>query len=146
VIIIRLILKKFTFFCYCVATIEALCSIMKEQNCVLSLFDECSTFMGSFGRYSNGGGAAYDRAFYLELFNGSKSFRRDLSKSRTVVKNPRLNICLLGHPQTFIKAIRYEQEHKDDGLMQRFLTCCPKPVCHHLICSRKLAKLNVRLH
>jgi hypothetical protein len=41
---------------------------MKDQNCVVSLFDERGTVMGSFGRYSYGGGAAYDRAFNLEFF------------------------------------------------------------------------------
>jgi hypothetical protein len=82
--------------------------------------------MASFGRYT-GGGSAYDRAIYLELFNGKKVFRRDLKSARSLVKNSRLNICVLGHPHSFIKAIREERGAYEDGLMQRFLSCCPKP-------------------
>jgi hypothetical protein len=100
---------------------------MKENNCILSLFDEGSPFMGLFGRYSSGG-AAYDRAIVLELFHGLKTFRRVSTKNRTCVKDPRLNICLLSHPCSFVKAICEEQESKEDGLMQRFLTNCPKPM------------------
>ncbi len=90
------------------------------------MFDESSSFYGSFGRYSNGG-ALYERSIYLELFNGKETFRRDLTKKKTRIVNPRLNICLLGHPQFFVKAMREEQSNRDDGLMQRFLSCCPKP-------------------
>ena len=82
--------------------------------------------MGSFGRY-NAGGASLDRAIYLELFNGSEQFRRDLCSKSSVIKNPRLNIGLLGHPSFFIKAMRDEQHTRDDGLMQPFLSCCLKP-------------------
>jgi len=108
------------------ATVEALCSILEDNNCILSLFDESSAFYGSFGRYSNGG-ASYERSIYLELFNGKSTFKRDLKKEKTRIYNPRLNICLLGHPQYFVKAMREEQATRDDGLMQRFLFCSPKP-------------------
>ena len=101
-------------------------SILAKKSCVLSLFDESSGLMGSFGRY-NPGGASLDRAIYLELFNGADEFRRDLCNKSSVVTNPRLNISLLGHPSFFIKAMREEQQIRDDGLMQRFLSCCPKP-------------------
>jgi hypothetical protein len=109
------------------ATVEALISMLEENNCILSLFDEASAFYGSFGRYSNGG-ALYERSIYLELFNAKDTFRRDLKNKKTRIANPRLNICLLGHPQFFVKAMREEQSNRDDGLMQRFLSCCPKPI------------------
>jgi hypothetical protein len=97
-----------------------------NTNCILSLFDESSTFMGSLGRYS-GGGAAYERSIYLELFNGGNSFSRVLSKETFVIENPRLNICMLGHPHEFIKLMREDKKKRDDGLMQRFLSNCPMP-------------------
>jgi hypothetical protein len=121
-----MLLNLKTSFLFSGATVEALCSILEENNCILSLFDESSAFYGSFGRYS-AGGASYERSIYLELFNGKATFKRDLKKEKTRIDNPRLNICLLGHPQFFIKSMREEQATRDDGLMQRFLFCCPKP-------------------
>lgn len=38
---------------------------------------------------------------------------------------------MLGHPSVFIRMINEEKDNYDDGLMQRFLICCPKP----LLCS-----------
>ena len=70
----------------------------------------------------------YERSIYLELFNGKNAFKRDLKREKTRIENPRLNICLLGHPQFFIKSMREEQATRDDGLMQRFLFCSPKPI------------------
>ena len=98
---------------------------MAKENCILSLFDESSQFLGSFGRY-NHGGASYDRSIYLDLFNGRQEFRRDLTNKRTVIKFPRLNICLLGHPVSFFKLMKEEQA-MDDGMMQRFLSSSPMP-------------------
>ncbi len=106
-------------------TVEAVVVILARENCILSLFDESSQFLGSFGRY-NHGGSSYDRSIYLDLFNGRQEFRRDLANKRTVVKFPRLNICLLGHPVSFFKLMKEEQS-LDDGMMQRFLSCSPKP-------------------
>ena len=75
----------------------------------------------------NAGGASYERSIYLELFNGDSTFKRDLKKEKSRIANPRLNLCLLGHPQFFVKSMREEQATRDDGLMQRFLFSCPKP-------------------
>ena len=82
--------------------------------------------MGSFGLYK-AGGSVYDRGIYLELYNACDRFRRDLKSSRTVISNPRCNICIMGHPNKFYKSIQEERFLKDDGLMQRFLSCSPKP-------------------
>ena len=116
-------------------TIEALLAILENKNCTLSLFDESSSFYGSFGRYSPGG-ASYERGIYLELYNTKRSFKRDIKKDMKSEKkkiiNPRVNLCLLGHPQFFIKVIRDEQMNRSDGLQQRFLTCCPKPVFYFI--------------
>ena len=83
-------------------------AILAKENCILSLFDKSSQFLETFGRY-NHGGASYDRSIYLDLFKGRHEFRWDLANKRTVVKFPRLNICLLGHPVSFIKLMKEEQ-------------------------------------
>ena len=59
--------------------------------------DEANMFLSSFGRY-NGGNAQYDRACYNELATGPNRFQRDLKtgEQRINIKDPRLNICLLG--------------------------------------------------
>ena len=81
---------------------------MAKENCILSSFDESSQFLGSFGRYKHGG-ASYDISIYLDLFNVRQEFRRDLTSKRSVIKCPRLNICLLGHPVSFLKLMKEEQ-------------------------------------
>ena len=98
----------------------------KNFNVVLSMFDESSTFMGSLGRYS-GGGAKYERSIYNDLFNGSSTFNRSLSKVSYVIVKPRLNICLLGHASEFIQYMQEERANKDDGLIQRILCSAPMP-------------------
>ena len=112
------------------ATVEALVEILKNVGPTLSLFDESSAFIGALGRYNNGG-HSYDRGVFLQLFNGT-TYNRDLKGSRTRLKNPKLNICLLGHPTSFIRIIREEIENFDDGLLQRFLFCSPDPLLNEL--------------
>ena len=63
----------------------------------MSLWDESASFMSS-GLYKGSNGAGYDRSIILELFNAPKQFKRDLKGERTTITNPRLNICVLGHP------------------------------------------------
>ena len=108
------------------ATVEATCKLLKDLGSILSLFDEASGFMQSFGLYKSGG-SAYDRGIYLELFGARNKFRRDLKSEKTVVTDPRLNISLCGHPNSFLLAIKDEFHQKADGLMQRFLSSCPRP-------------------
>ena len=75
---------------------------MSQQNCNVSFlpFDESETFNGQLGIYN--GGSCYYRSIYNELFNGG-TFSRVLSKIAYIVVNPRLNLCLLGHANEFIK-------------------------------------------
>ncbi|CAF1002011.1 unnamed protein product, partial [Brachionus calyciflorus] len=107
------------------ATVEATIELIKTLGPILSMYDESSSFIGSLGRYTNGG-TNYDRSIYLNLFNGI-TINRDLKCGRTRIKNPKLNICILGHPWAFIRLIKEEIENFDDGLFQRFLMCCPEP-------------------
>ena len=101
---------------------------MSQPNCNVSFlpFDESGTFTGQLGRYS--GGSSYDRSIYNELFNGDGTFSRVLSKVAYIIVNPRLNICLLGHANEFIKYMIEERNCKDDGLIQRLLCNAPMPI------------------
>lgn len=74
--------------------------------------------MGAFGRYS-GGGALYERSIYLELANAGRVFKRDLKNERTKIVAPRLNICVLGHPFSFVEAFNSERSNRDDELTAR---------------------------
>ena len=89
------------------------------------MFDEASMLMGAFGRYI--GGALYDRSIYLELANAGRAFKRDLKTERTKIESPRLNMCVLGHPFSFIEAFHNEKANRDDGLTHRFFAICPLP-------------------
>ncbi len=100
---------------------------MKITQNGLSLWDESASFLSSFGLYKGSNGAVYDRSIILELYNAPKQFKRDLKGSRTLIRNPRLNICVLGHPYSYIRCIQEERNFKDDGMMQRFHMCAPEP-------------------
>ena len=76
---------------------------------------------------SEHGTASYERSIYLELADAGGEFQRDLKSERTFISNPRLNLCLNGHPHEFIQAFQSERGTKDDGLMHRFYAMCPKP-------------------
>ena len=53
-------------------TIEAAQEVIKDSpNGVLCFQDEMSGWFGSMDKYSNARGAAKDRAFWLEAFNGN---------------------------------------------------------------------------
>jgi len=68
---------------------------------MLSMWDEATMFVSSFGRYGNGSAANYDRSVYLEVANAGEVFTRDLKGSRSRIHNPRLQICLLGNLFSF---------------------------------------------
>jgi hypothetical protein len=82
---------------------------------MLSLLDESSQFLGSFG------GLSYHRGVYLELIN---EYIRDLCYKSTHIVNPRLNLYMVGRPSSFFKLTR-EALGMDDGLIQLFLSISP---------------------
>ena len=96
----------------------------------LSLFDESKAFIGALGRNINGG-HSYDRVVFLQIFNGT-TYNSDLKGSRTSLKNPKLNMCLLDHPSSFIRLVREEIDIFEDGLLQRLLFCTPESLLNHL--------------
>ena len=79
------------------ATVEALLFYLEKYQSCLCYWDESSTFMGSFGRYSGASNGSYDRSIYLELANAPSEFRRDLKGTRCYIEEPRLSLCLLGN-------------------------------------------------
>ena len=99
--------------------------LLKNQKNLLCFYDEANSFMGSLGRYN--GGENYERSLFLTLFNAPPSMDRDLKSGRVRLFNPRLNMCLAGHPYSFIEMLQRERKTYDDGLMQRFLICAPLP-------------------
>lgn len=78
------------------ATVEGLLFHLNKLKNVLSLWDEASTFLNSFGLYKGQNSSSYDRSIYNDLYNAPDFYRRDTMNSRQVIKEPRLNICVLG--------------------------------------------------
>jgi hypothetical protein len=102
-------------------TIEAAQDILKDSpDGVLSYQDELSGWFGSMDKYSSPRGAAKDRAFWLEAFNG-QSYSVD-RVGRGAVFIPNLSVSILGgiQPEPIRKLA---EESMDDGLLQR-----PMPV------------------
>ncbi len=60
------------------------------------------------------------------MCNASEFFSRDTKSERIAISNPRLNICINGHPIPFIEALSTQKENYDDGLYHRFFISCPK--------------------
>jgi hypothetical protein len=110
-------------------TVEALVDKLDENPSILPLFDESTAFYGSLGLYKQGAGVSYERSVYLELHNGDSDYNRGLKSKSNYVEKPRFNLSLLGHPSEFIQMVRKEKTNLDDGMIQRFLLCAPKPVC-----------------
>lgn len=82
-------------------TPEALLDLLYDLQSIITIYDESSAFIGNLGRYS-GGNQGFDRSLILELVNGPSVYNRDLKSSKKRCTNPKLNMCLLGHPYTFI--------------------------------------------
>ncbi|RNA08529.1 hypothetical protein BpHYR1_031578 [Brachionus plicatilis] len=92
-------------------TVEALLTNLETNPCMVSFFDESSTFMSSFGLYKGGDGK-YDRSVYLELYTGPDGYDRTLTR----------------HMSDYINFVRQEKNSRDDGLIQRFHICAPRPI------------------
>jgi len=98
-------LKQLTNYFYEAATVEGMVFYLEKFTCMLSMWDEATMFVASFGRYGNGSAANYDRSVYLEVANAGEVFTRDLKGSRSRINNPRLQICLLGNYYSYISLI-----------------------------------------
>jgi hypothetical protein len=72
-------------------TIEATQDILKDSpNGVLCFQDELSGWFGSMDKYSNARGAAKDRAFWLEAFNGAPYSVHRVGRGSVFIETRRL--------------------------------------------------------
>lgn len=136
------------------ATVEALIHYIKLLSSVGSFWDESNTFVASFGLYKNSpSGTSYDRSMFLELYNASDRYYRDLKGERSVLINLRINLALNFHLESLIDFSMSERKTHNDGLLQRFLFHAPEPkfpntqqmrACPPLECSMKVILLVLR--
>jgi len=106
-------------------TIEAAQEILKDSpNGVLSYQDELSGWFGGMDKYSGGKGAAKDRAFWLQSFNGGTYSTNRIGRGSVFIEN--LSVSMLGSIQP--EPIRELAENgSDDGLLQRLIPIVLRP-------------------
>ena len=101
-------------------TIEAAGEVLKDSsNGVLLFQDELSGWFGGMDKYAGGkGGAAKDRAFWLQAFNGGSYSVNRIARGDLWIDN--LSVSLLGgiQPEPIRKLAA---DSVDDGLLQRLL-------------------------
>tara|TARA_R100000365_G_C2748298_1_gene79440 strand:+ start:2026 stop:3714 length:1689 start_codon:yes stop_codon:yes gene_type:complete len=106
-------------------TIEAAQEVLKDSpNGVLCLQDELSGWFGAMDKYSGGRGAAKDRAFWLQSFNGGSYVVNRVGRGSSMIDN--LSVCMLGgiQPEPIRKLAA---EAQDDGLLQRLFPIVVSP-------------------
>jgi len=108
------------------ATSQGVIRLLSEKGSILSLFDEAGAWLSTLNRTPQN--PAGDRAIYLELFNCPAVYNRNLQSGGIRIESPRLNLCILSHPELFIKMIGEELELNNDGMSHRFLTVAPPAV------------------
>jgi hypothetical protein len=91
---------------------------------VLCLHDELSGWFGSMDKYASHRGAAKDRGFWLQSYNGGSYVFDRVSRGSGLVEN--LSVSLLGgiQPETMRKI---SADTVDDGLIQRIVPIVLKP-------------------
>ncbi len=98
-------------------TIEAAQEVLKDSpDGVLCLQDELSGWFGSMDKYSSGRGAAKDRGFWLQAFNGGPYTINRIARGAVLIEN--LSVSLLGGIQPEPMRALAAEAH-DDGLLQR---------------------------
>ncbi len=107
-------------------TIEAAQDVLKDSpNGVLLVQDELSGWFGGMDKYAGAGrGAAKDRSFWLQSFNGGSYTVNRVMRGSSFI--PNLSVCLLGGIQPEpIRAIAKDMQ--DDGLLQRLFPIVLRP-------------------
>lgn len=107
------------------ATIEATQGVLADSpDGVLLAQDELSGWFGSMDKYSGGRGAAKDRGFWLQSFNGGAYAVNRVGRGADLIEN--LSVSLLGGIQPEpIRKIAHESH--DDGLLQRLFPIVLRP-------------------
>jgi hypothetical protein len=100
-------------------TIEAMQEVMKDSpEGVLCLQDELSGWFGAMDKYSSGRGAAKDRAFWLQAYNGGNYALNRIGRGATIIPNNGISV-LGGIQPSLLRQI--VGATVDDGLIQRLL-------------------------
>jgi hypothetical protein len=100
-------------------TIEAAQEVLKDSpDGVLCLRDEMSGWFGSMDKYAGHRGAAMDRGFWLQAWNGGTYSYNRVSRGAGLIEN--LSVCVLGgiQPEPMRKLA---SDSVDDGLIQRII-------------------------
>ncbi len=106
-------------------TIEAAQEILKDSSDgVLLLRDEISGWFGAMDKYSGSRGAAADRGFWLQAYNGGSFAYNRVSRGSGLIEN--LSVSILGgiQPEPMSKIA---EDSVDDGLMQRVIMVMVRP-------------------
>ncbi|MCB4771452.1 DUF3987 domain-containing protein [Ancylobacter sp. Lp-2] len=106
-------------------TIEAAQEILKDSpDGLLCIRDELSGWFGSMEKYAAGRGAAVDRSFWLQSFNGGSYTVNRINRGSVWIDN--LSISLLGGIQPDPMR-RIAADLHDDGLLQRLFPIVMQP-------------------
>jgi hypothetical protein len=108
------------------ATVEAAEEVLADSpDGVLCIQDELSGWFGAMDKYSGGGrGAAKDRGFWLQTFNGGSYARHRVGRGAALIEN--LSVSLVGGIQ--VEPIRrVVSDNVDDGLIQRLFPIVLRP-------------------
>lgn len=101
------------------ATIESLQTVLKDNTRgIMSVQDEMSGWFGRLEKYSSGGGAAADRAFWLQAYNGGGYSVDRVGRGDFHIPNN--SISLVGGIQPEPMRNLANGSH-DDGLIQRII-------------------------
>jgi hypothetical protein len=106
-------------------TIEAAQQVLAgSPNGVLLVQDELSGFFGSMDKYSGYRGAAKDRGFWLQSYNGGQYALNRITRGVGII--PNLSVSLLGGIQPDVIR-QLSGETYDDGFLQRMLLIVMRP-------------------
>ena len=95
-----------------------------SPNGVLMVQDELSGFFGSMDKYSGHRGAAKDRGFWLQAYNGGQYALNRVGRGAGII--PNLSVSMLGGIQPDVIR-RLSSESYDDGFLQRMLLIVMRP-------------------
>jgi hypothetical protein len=100
-------------------SIEAAQEVLRDNPAgVLCLADELSGWFGSMDKYNSGRGAAKDRGFWLQAWNGGSYAVNRINRGSYLIEN--LSVSVLGGIQPDLIRKMADESH-DDGLIQRLL-------------------------
>lgn len=106
------------------ATVEALAPILRENpRGVLLQRDELAGWFGSFNQYSSGKGA--DEAKWLSAYNGEEMLVDRRTGFPRTIRVPHALVSVTGGIQPGVLSRQMGKEHRESGLLARFLLCCP---------------------